>query len=311
MTPLRVTLDQWRALVAVVEEGGYAKAAQALHKSQSAVTYAVQRLESLLGVAVFEIRGRRAELTQTGALLYRRARALLDDADEMERVAGTLSAGWEAEITLAVEVVFPIWLLLQSLHRFGLEAPQTHIELVEMVRTGGPEALRSGRAQLAILSAVPSGFLGETLLRVRFIPVAHPDHALHTLGRPLGIDDLRSERHLVVRESGPARDSTLTLESTQRWTVSNMSTSIGAACRGHGFAWYPEDKIRAELADGILKPLPMQRGAERIAQLYLVLPDKDAAGPGTLRLAEIIREDVRNLCTANANDSAEGSDLTN
>ena len=42
----RVTLDQWRALVAVVDAGGYAQAAEALHKSQSAVTYAVQKLES-------------------------------------------------------------------------------------------------------------------------------------------------------------------------------------------------------------------------------------------------------------------------
>ena len=35
-----VSLEQWRALIAVVEAGGYAQAAEALHKSQSAVTYA-------------------------------------------------------------------------------------------------------------------------------------------------------------------------------------------------------------------------------------------------------------------------------
>jgi DNA-binding transcriptional LysR family regulator len=46
----RVTLEQWRCLVAVVDAGGYAQAALRLHKSQSSVTYAVQKLESLLGV---------------------------------------------------------------------------------------------------------------------------------------------------------------------------------------------------------------------------------------------------------------------
>jgi DNA-binding transcriptional LysR family regulator len=51
----RITLEQWRALTAVVDAGGYAQAAEALHKSQSAVTYAVQKLESVLGVKVFEI----------------------------------------------------------------------------------------------------------------------------------------------------------------------------------------------------------------------------------------------------------------
>src|SRR5947208_1778359 len=77
MSEPRITLDQWRALVAVVDKGGYAKAAAALHKSQSSVTYGVQQLESQLGVKAFKIAGRKAELTSTGELLYRRARYLV------------------------------------------------------------------------------------------------------------------------------------------------------------------------------------------------------------------------------------------
>ena len=44
------SLDQWRTLIAVVEAGGYAQAADQLHKSQSTLTYAVQKMERLLGV---------------------------------------------------------------------------------------------------------------------------------------------------------------------------------------------------------------------------------------------------------------------
>src|SRR5258708_38785616 len=62
----RITLDQWRALVAVVDKGGYAKAAAALHKSQSSVTYGVQQLESQLGVKAFKVAGRKAELSPGG-----------------------------------------------------------------------------------------------------------------------------------------------------------------------------------------------------------------------------------------------------
>src|SRR5215471_10256526 len=101
MAAPRITLDQWRALIAVVDEGGYAKAAKALHKSQSSVTYAVQQLQSQLGVKAFEIHGRKANLTPTGGLLYRRARYLLDEATVLEQSAKRLSAGWEAEIRLA------------------------------------------------------------------------------------------------------------------------------------------------------------------------------------------------------------------
>ena len=46
----RISLEQWRSLLAVVDANGYAQAAAALHKSQSAVTYAVQKMEALLDV---------------------------------------------------------------------------------------------------------------------------------------------------------------------------------------------------------------------------------------------------------------------
>src|ERR1700756_2375055 len=121
----RISLDQWRALLAVVDAGGYAQAAEVLHKSQSAVTYAVQKLESLLGVKVFEVIGRKAHLTPTGEVLYRRAKALLEEAGSLEDAASNLSAGWEPELRLAVEIIFPTWLLLQCLSRYGDEQPQT------------------------------------------------------------------------------------------------------------------------------------------------------------------------------------------
>jgi DNA-binding transcriptional LysR family regulator len=63
---IKITLDQWAALVSVVESGGYAKAGERLHKSQSTLTYAIKKLEELLDVKVFELRGRKAFLTPTG-----------------------------------------------------------------------------------------------------------------------------------------------------------------------------------------------------------------------------------------------------
>jgi DNA-binding transcriptional LysR family regulator len=257
----------------------------------------VQKLESQLGVKAFELHGRKAVLTATGRLLYRRAQALVDEAGSLERAARTLSAGWEAEIRIVAEVIFPTWLLLQCLERFGAEAPHTRIELIESVLGGTAEALLQGRVDLALSPQIPPGFLGDPLLRLRFIPVAHPEHPLHKLRRPLTLRDLRLHRHLVVRDSGAKRTArALSLEADRRWTVSNLSTSIEAARMGYGFAWFPEERIREELAAGTLVPLPLREGQERFIELYLILADRDAAGPGTLRLAEIIRETVASEC---------------
>src|ERR1700723_413480 len=193
----RITLEQWRSLLAVVDAGGYAQAAAALHKSQSAVTYSVQRMETLLGVKVFEVVGRKAHLTPTGEVLYRRAKALLEEAGALEGAAASLAAGWESELRLAVEIIFPTWLLLQCFARFGEERPQRRIGLYENVLSGTEEALLQRKVDLAICSQVPPGFAGDPLMRVRFVAMAHPEHPLHRLGRELTLQDLRKQRPLI------------------------------------------------------------------------------------------------------------------
>ena len=295
MTP-RITLEQWQALVAVVDAGGYAQAAEQLHKSQSSVTYLVQKLESLLEVKAFEIKGRKAVLTPAGQLLYRRARVLLDEAAGIEKAAKSASAGWEAEIRIAAEMIFPAWLLLKCFDKLNAESPHTRIEYIESVIAGTNEALLAGRVELAITVQIPQGFTGALLMPLRMILVAHPEHPLHKLGRPLTMRDLRAHRQLVVRETDALRATKTSVEAAQRWTVSHMSTAIFAASMGFGFGWYPEERIRGELESGRLKPLPLREGAERVGQLYLVYADRENAGPGTLRLAEIIHEIVKSEC---------------
>jgi DNA-binding transcriptional LysR family regulator len=292
MKHTRITLDQWQSLVAIVETGGYAKASARLNRSQSTVTYNVKKIEELLGVKVFEIQGRKAVLTAAGTVLYRRGRSLVDEARRLEQAAAELARGWEPEIRLVVDVVFPTWLLLECLAAFDRDHPHTRIDLVESVLGGTDEALLEGRADLAIGSHVPEGFLGDPLLDVRFVCAAAPGHPLHGLGRPLDLEDLRPYCHLVVRDSGAQRDRSGGWLNERRWTVTAKATSIRAATLGYGFAWYPEDSIRQELESGALKPLPLREGGERRALLHLISPDRDTVRPGARHLAGIIRAAV-------------------
>lgn len=296
MSVPRVTLDQWSALVAVVESGGYAQASERLHRTQSTVTYTIKKLEESLDLKVFELKGRKAVLTSAGEALYRRGKALLEEAARVERVARELAQGWEPEIRLAVDIVFPTWLLLECCAQFGREHPDTRIELTESVLGGTDEALIEGRADFVIGGLVPGGFLGDPLMQVRFVCAAAPSHPLHQLKRPLTLDDLRLHRHLIVRDSSAQRSRTGGWLNERRWTVSHKATSIRAACMGLGYAWFPEENIREELATGRLVPLPLVEGGERQATLYLVFADPDTVGPGAKRLAEILRERIAESC---------------
>jgi len=289
-----VSLDHWRSLVAVVDAGGYAAAAEALDKSQSTVSHSIQRLEQELGTAVFRIQGRRAVLTKVGEMALRRARALLDEASDIERMAHTLAAGVEAELHIAVDAIFPNQVLLPAIADFTGAYPGTRIELEESIISGAADLVRHGRVQLAITPHVPQGWLGDHLLRLEFVCVASPQHPLHQLGRTLTDNDLMQHRQLVVRDSGERRDlNTGWLRTEQRLTVSTMGTRIQALCEGLGFAWSPLLKIHRELEQGLLKPLPLVQGASKYADLYMVITDAEGAGPATLAMAEAIRRQVK------------------
>jgi len=300
MSAPRISIDQWTTLVSVVESGSYAKAAERLHKSQSTLTYAIQQAERLLGVKLFEIRGRKAVLTPTGQLLYRRGKTLVDDAERLERAAGELAKGWETEIRLAVDIIFPTWLLVQGIGTFSTERPETRIELYETVLSGTDDMLLARSVDFVITSSLPQGFIGDLLMPVHAVCVAAPSHPLHHLGRPATLDDLRRHRHLVIRDSGIQRARSAGWLNEQRWTVSHKATSIHALTLGYGYAWLPDEAIRGELERGALVPVPLREGAERAGSLYLVFADRDATGPGALRLAEIIREAVASECKRSA-----------
>ncbi|MGH8453556.1 MAG: LysR family transcriptional regulator, partial [Nevskiales bacterium] len=253
----KTTLEHWHVLQAIVEHGSFAKAAEALHRSQSSVSYMVARLQEQLDIPLLEIEGRRAKLTEAGVTLLNQAKLLLEDAQALEQRAKNLKSGWEAEIRLVVDGLFPRPLLTQVLGAVNASCHQSRLQLKETVLSGAEEALLKHEADVVISNSVPQGFLGDPLMDVDFIVVAHPDHALHKLGRELTTDDLARELHIVVRDSGTRNQDDGWLGATRRWTVTSGSTRLALMRSGLGFGWAPIHTISRDLVEGTLKPLPL------------------------------------------------------
>lgn len=287
------TLEQWQVLQAIVECGGYAQAAEALHRSQSSVSYMVAKLQEQLGVTLLEIDGRRARLTANGEALLHRARELLGDAFQLEQLAGSLGDGWEPQVGIAVDSLFPTDLLIQALRDFEPVARHTRVTLEETILSGSEDALLEQRVDIAIVSRIPPGFLGDALMDIGFVAVAHPCHPLHALGRELEADDLSRHLHIVVRDSGTASPRDLGwLNSTQRWTVTSPHTRLEMLSGGLGFGWVAEHKLQPQLEQGLLKPLPLRVGQRRKLSLSLIVANPELAGPATCKLAALIRQTV-------------------
>ena len=129
--------------------------------------------------------GRKAVLTAHGETLLRRARPLLQELSTLEELAGSLQRGWESQLKLVVDLAFPRERLLRIVAELGATCPHTQLQLADAVLSGAEEAITGRSADVVVTSRVPPGYLGDFLLEVPFIAVAHPHHALLQLQRPL------------------------------------------------------------------------------------------------------------------------------
>ncbi len=290
---LHSTLEQWRNALAVVQDGGFASAAEALNKSQSSVSHAVRELSERLGVDIFEVVGRKAVATDAGQILLRRAERLLGEAALLEAAAASLAKGFDVELQLAVDVIVPTEIVIDGLNRFAALAPATRVTVRETVLSGTVEALTDGDADIILSGILPAGYFGIHFIDIDFIAVAGPAHPLHRLGRAIGLDDLRPHRQLVIQDSGRRDIDASWLEAEQRWTFSSHASALEALRAGSGFAWAPVKKIEADLASGRLRPLDLIQGGHRRTAVQLVKRDPVAAGPGVDALAEALLEAAR------------------
>jgi DNA-binding transcriptional LysR family regulator len=276
----KTSLEHWAVLAAVVDQGSFAQAATTLHKSQSAVSYAVARLQEALGVPLLEIEGRKAVLTAHGHTLLKRARPLLGDLETLERLGAKLRQGWETELRLVVDVAFPRTLLLNIVSELQQLCPDTQMQVSDAVLSGAEEAIVAGSADLVVTTRVPGGVLGDFLLNISFIGVASPAHPLLRLGRALSVEDLVRHVQVVVRDSGskaPRNEGWLGAE--RRCTVSSMEASLATVRAGLGFAWLPEHIVAECLRNGELVALPTTAGSTRQVPLHVVLVRPELAGP--------------------------------
>lgn len=173
---------QARYFVATAQAGQVSRAAVELNISQSAVTAALQQLEALLGVTLFERRSDGVTLTQEGYRFLRHAEHILsavDDAMEMgsDRTPENLSGRVRIGMSYTVAGYFAAPFLSRASRRF----PDVQIEMVEAERRTLEVDLVAGRLDLALMLTSNlrnrAQIAHETLVRSRrrlWLPAGHP-----------------------------------------------------------------------------------------------------------------------------------------
>lgn len=250
------TLDQLRLFLAVVDEGSFNGAARKLARAISVVSYGITTLEAQLGVSLFDREGsRKPVLTEAGKAVLAQARAVADDVDAL--MAGVLgfNQGLEAELGLAVDVMFPTSLVAAVLREFQQQFPtvrlRLHVEALGAIAAlvidreadlgiGGPELLPQTELQRIAI--------GE----VEMVPVAAPGHPLARMAViPPG--EVRKHRQLVLTDrSRLTEGKDFSVYSANTWRLGDLGARHALMREGIGWGNMPLHVVSGDLASGRL-----------------------------------------------------------
>lgn len=187
--PATLDLDQLRTFVAITDNGSFTRASEAVHKTQSAVSMQMRRLEERVGKPIFVRDGRLSRLTEDGERLLAHARRLLRLNDE------TLALFGDAELTGRVRFGTPDdyadRFLPEILARFAASNPKAEVTVVCAPTPHLVEAIDAGELDLAIVTHVRGDGTAEVVRREPLLWVGARGHCAHqldplplALGRP-------------------------------------------------------------------------------------------------------------------------------
>jgi DNA-binding transcriptional LysR family regulator len=286
---MQTTLDEWEILQAVVQLGSFAAAAKRLNRSQSTISYAVARLQDQLGIKLFEIKGRKAHLTEFGRALLADAEPHLAGFHQLEMRAGSLASGRELEVRLSTDSIFPNSRLFAALTEFSRRFPFVQLTLRQATFLSADSEFSAHNAQICITGLVSRELFVRPILGIKMIAVARRDHRLHAVRRKLGRSDLMQHALVTIEGSASGTLKHQPRVPTQRiLSVGSIESAIDAVRSGLCFGWLPKYRVEPELKTSEFVPLNLSLGGTRVVRLNLVCKDPSSISQEVTVLAELL-----------------------
>jgi DNA-binding transcriptional LysR family regulator len=266
-----VSLDQLRTFIAAADEGSFSAAGRRLRRAQSVVSQTLANLEGQLGVKLFDRGARFPMLTDEGRALLADARAVAGNVDLLKARAKSLAGGLEPELSVAVDVVFPLAPFTAAVAAFQKEFPATLLRF-DVESSAVIEPVLEGRCAVGVMASsqvAPPQLTRERLLAVRTPLVVSPQHPLATHGAPIPTAVLAEHIQLVHADpSDLSRPGGFGLLSPRVWRLSHLGAKLAFLRAGLGFGLMPLHMIESDLASGALVQI---RGESAPPEGYVIV----------------------------------------
>ncbi len=266
-----VSLDQLRSFIAAVDEGSFSAAARRLRRAQSAVSELVSNLEDQIGVMLFDRSGRYPKLTSEGAVLLADARGIVAGVDFMKARAKGIAAGLEPELSVVIDVCFPIAAITEAAKEFRERFPGVPLRLFVEALGGAYQPVLDRVTSLGVVGSLPimpPSLTGERLTGIAFVVVAARDHLTDRTSLSEG------------REFG--------VMSPQTWRLADLFAKHAFLLNGLGWGGMPLHTVERDISEGRLAELSIEdvTPGSLIMPMSAVYPTSAPPGPAGRWLIE-------------------------
>lgn len=282
-----------KEFVAVVENGSFTAAADALDVSTSFVSRQVVRLEDRLDTRLLHRTTRAVRLTDMGRLFYERSREILDQLAVLESDMADLQQHPKGRVRMtapgyyAERFVTPVLLKFMGAYPDVSIELDTRMQLVDLVSEGYDLAIRMS-------PPVDSSLVARKVASRRMIVCASPDY-LDQHGRPREPDVLHNHNCLSLPDISwrfAYGDAIRTVKVSGGLMSDNGRSLVAAAVKGHGIIRFASYYVQDELASGELEPL-LEEFEVKDAATWIMYPDRHHVPTRVRYLIDFLVDELR------------------
>ena len=270
-----MTLDQLKALDAVVLCGSIRAASQMLHKTPPAISTLIKNLEKDIDIQLLDRDGYRPSLTPEGEIFYAQARNVLSSIDDLRALSQRLEGSRELIVNIAINAVCPLGIILEVLQQIEHKYPQTQVNVSTEQMGGAMERLKREEADIAITTNtgyISSHMEARPLFTIPLFPVVHRDHPLAKFEGLISDQEVKRHSQIIVRDSSRYGETqTLdVIEGGKHSHVTDFAAKKAVIMAGLGWGGMPDYLVNTEIDSGALKPIAVEGFATRHSEQFVI-----------------------------------------
>ena len=279
-----MSLDQLRTFIAAADEGSFSAAGRKLRRAQSVVSHTLANLENQIDVQLFDRSGRYPRLTDAGTALLAQARLVVSGMDSFKSKARAIADGLEPELSVVVDVMYPMASLTAAVDAFRKAFPHTPLRLYVEALGAVMQPVIGQACRLGIsgsMPAVPDILDAEKLLDVQMVTVAAPSHPLAQRRGIIRAGALKDHVQLVLTDRTMLTDgTTLGVFSPQIWRLADLGAKHAFLRAGFGWGHMPAEMVQDDLKAGQLVPLRLEQFQPRTPPIAMFAIYRKDSPPG-------------------------------